>query len=124
MDRCRPVSKSPVEFLRHIPRVIRYGCIAIQARVIPDFMASRCLTVKHKAASSQLPNNLFVSKSCQSAHLRGNDNCVVTSAMRRRQIGAAVAFALGFNQSPCDIPCDLERLGNSSPLRDKSGQLI
>jgi hypothetical protein len=41
-----------------------------------------------------------------------------------RQIRNTAALASSFDQFPGDVPCDIERLGNGSALRDQPRQFI
>src|ERR1039458_7734539 len=109
---------------RHVPWMIRHGCVAIRARMESDFMAAGGLAVELESARLQFPRDLPVSEPCQPSHSRRDDDRVVSSFTGGRQARNAVALAPGFDQFPCDVARDLKGLGNRTPLCHEAGKFI
>ena len=87
-------------------------------------MAAGGLAVEYEAAQLQLPNDLSVTESRQAAHSCGDHDREVSPVIDTRQVRNTIALTPGFNQFPGDVACDVERLGNGSPLSYKAGKFI
>jgi hypothetical protein len=99
-------------------------CIPVRDRIKPDFMAAGGLAVELEAASLKLPNDLPVPEPRKATHSGGDHDRVVVPLAGRGQTGDTTALAPGLNQLPRDVSCDIERLGDSSPLRDQTGEFL
>jgi hypothetical protein len=87
-------------------------------------MAAGGLAVECKTAFLQLPNDLSMSESRETALSCGDHDRIVPPVMCSRQVRNTVALALGFNQLPGHVPSDLERLRDGSPLGYEAGKFI
>ena len=109
---------------RHIAGMIRKRGIAIGARVVPDLMTARRLTVELETASPQFAGEIPVAESRKSAHLRCHYNRVVALRRGRRQRKLGLTFAPRFDQLAGDVPSYLQRFRNRSSLCHQPRQLL
>jgi hypothetical protein len=92
-------------------------CISVGGGVIPDLVTPRGLTIKLESAGLELPDDLAITEARQPAHLCGHHNGVVVVSGSRGKRDFAFPFAAHFYKLSRYVSCDVEGLGNRSPLR-------